>query len=244
MAQLYGYSIPVGIYKYGNVKFTPVVWLLRERHRKRLLKYLHKVRSEIESEYGSKPDVIAHSFGTWLLAQALVSDDSKNPIRVGRVILTGSIIRPDFGWAKLVNEGRVQQVLCHCAGKDIPVRLAHWFIRGTGPSGVRGFNQPDSVQHILSPTFGHSDCFTEAHLARVLKDNWAPFLTNSIKTSFVSNAPSAGAPCWIPSRWRFLTMTSLYTILLGLAGLTALLAVSTVIGVPTALGRLLALLHT
>src|SRR5437870_7021689 len=104
---------------------SPLIYFRQEMHRDRLLAYLRKLRNEMKAEgYGERPDVIAHSFGTWLLAHAILADKAADPIRVGRVVLTGSIVRPDFNWRSLLDDGRVEAVLCHYGGGDIPVRLA------------------------------------------------------------------------------------------------------------------------
>lgn len=240
LAQLYGYAIPVGIYKYGNVKVAPFLAPLRRRHRKELLEYFRKVRAEMKaSGHGGRPDVIAHSFGTWLLAKMLVSDDSKDPIVLGRVILTGSIIRPDFDWAQLLEAGRVEAVLCHQAGRDFPARLAHWFIRGTGPSSVRGFNDRQRVQHFLSPDFVHSDYFTESHMAAVLMDQWAPFLTQPGNSMNLPAEPTGSLPFtqWTPSLWRLITLTLPYVALLAILAFLALVATAACLGLPVVLSH-------
>lgn len=183
LAQLYGYAIPVGLYKYGNIKVSPFVVYRQNRHRDQLLAYLRRLRDEMMiNKYGERPDAIAHSFGTWLLAQAMLADKTADPIKLGRVILTGSIIRPDFEWSTLLQNGRVEAVMCHCGGRDVPVRIAHFFIPNSGPSGIYEFNDQDHVVHKFEKTFGHSDYFTKENLARVLRERWAPFLTSPLET--------------------------------------------------------------
>jgi hypothetical protein len=241
LAKTYGYSIPVGLYKYGNVKLAPFLSLLRRRHRRKLLAYFKKVRMEmVASGYGDRPDVIAHSFGTWLLSQVLISDQSDDPIRVARVILTGSIVRPDFDWADLVRSDRVEAVLCHQAENDVPARFAHWFIRGTGPSSVRGFNDREGVQHVVSPGFGHSDYFSEAHMGAVLTDHWAPFLTRMTEPVHESGQQNRPVP-WRSSRLRLLTFALLYLVLLVLVGLAAFLLTSVIFGFSPAIARVISL---
>jgi serine/threonine-protein kinase len=58
----------------------------------------------------ARPDIIAHSFGTWLVGHAL---ESNPDIQVGRVVLTGSILRPDFNWKEHMPSGQVEAVLNH-----------------------------------------------------------------------------------------------------------------------------------
>lgn len=231
LAQAFRYSIPVGIYKYGNVKFAPFLTLLRSRHRKRFSTYFRKVRREMMAAgFGATPDIIAHSFGTWLLSQVLISDHSDDPIRVGRVILTGSIVRPDFDWSELIRQGRVEAVLCHIAGNDFPARLAHWGIRGTGPSSVRGFNDRAGVHYVTSRTFGHSSYFVESNMNSVVNDQWTPFLTTT------APAPSAvlsrlDSRPWTPSPLRFVTLCILYLAVSALVALAILTCICVALGV-------------
>jgi hypothetical protein len=223
LAQAFRYSIPVGLYKYGNVKFAPFLVLLRMRHRRRFVAYFKKVRKEmIAAGFGAVPDVIAHSFGTWLLSRVLASDDSEDPIRVGRVILTGSIVRPDFDWRDLIRRGRLEAVLCHVASRDLPARLAHWGIRGTGPSSVRGFNDRTCVQHAVSSAFGHSDYFTEANMEQVIQEVWVPFLTRTV--GVVEGQRSAAGVPWAPSMMRYLTLGVTYFAVVAV-GMLILLAI-------------------
>jgi hypothetical protein len=245
-AQMYGYSIPVGIYKYGNVKLSPLVLFRQRTHRDRLLAYLHKMRDEMSERYGERPDVIAHSFGTWLLSAALMSDSSSKPLQLGRVILTGSIVRPDFNWKALLDAGRIEAVLCHCGAKDVPVRIAQYFIPGSGPSGRRGFNDQSSVQHVNAPTFGHSDCFTSEHLESVMRATWSPFLRRSAKgfgalSSAVEGLPSGN---WRPSAFRFLTHTIKYALLACLAAFVVLSLASVPVGLPALIRSLPSLIGT
>ncbi|MCZ7616635.1 MAG: hypothetical protein M5T52_24490 [Ignavibacteriaceae bacterium] len=61
----------------------------------------------IDRETQHRPDVVAHSFGTLLISELL----KKYPeLKLGRVILTGSIISPDFNWELIFQRGQVEAV--------------------------------------------------------------------------------------------------------------------------------------
>jgi pimeloyl-ACP methyl ester carboxylesterase len=210
LAKLYGYSIPVAIYKYGNIKISPFLPGRRRFFTRRLIGNLKRYGSEMrDGRYGERPDVIAHSFGTWLLFKALLQDKD---LKVGRVILTGSIIPPDYNWKGLIDSGRVGAVLCHRAGKDLVVRMAQFGIAGSGPSGYRGFNRGaeavTKVMHKFEPEFGHSDFFLPANLPKVMESVWTPFLTTpDPHLPGHADPPSDEArSSWSPSRWRYLTL--------------------------------------
>lgn len=92
VATTYGRSVPVFVYKYGLAR--PGVFLKwRQRAlRDRLASKLRQLMDGLKDrQLGSRPDVLAHSFGTWLIGQALLEHED---LRVGRVILMGSILHP------------------------------------------------------------------------------------------------------------------------------------------------------
>ena len=96
----------------------------------------------------------------------------------GRVIAAGSVIRPDFDWGRLIEAGRVEAVLCHCAGKDLAVPVAQFFIPGCGPGGRHGFMDP-AVSNVMSEGFGHSTVLAPTNLSTNLATVglWDRFLT-------------------------------------------------------------------
>jgi hypothetical protein len=155
----YGHSVPVAIYKYGIVRPGAI---LRFRQRALMRGLQKKIRRLSEegtlSGFGGKPDVIAHSFGTWLLGHALMDDPG---LRVGRVVLTGCILRPDFDWKGLMDRSQVEAVLCHAADKDFWAGIAHYIIPDSGPSGRRGFNDRDRINHAILTGGRHSDFFLD-----------------------------------------------------------------------------------
>lgn len=181
LAQIYGYSLPVAVFKYGRILISPLLLLGQERYAQRLADRLRRISQEMkDGGFGDRPDVVAHSFGTWLFARAL---DLAPELCFGRVVLTGSIVPPDFDWGRFLggDSPRVEAILCHYGGRDSVVPLAQFFIPGSGPSGRRGFNGAGEPGHRLrqwfAPTFGHSSYFADANLRSVMTTVWGPFLT-------------------------------------------------------------------
>jgi len=130
-------------------------------------------RSEYErliTDTDNPPSIIAHSFGTYIIAGAL---EKYSEIRFDRIIFCGSIVRRDFNWNSLIEKGRVGALLNEYGGKDLWVRLAAWVISDGGASGAVGFNcaAPDIYQR-FRPKFRHSDFFYRLNYT----NNWTPFL--------------------------------------------------------------------
>jgi hypothetical protein len=151
---VYGYSIPTFIFKYGRILLSPFLDWRQEKYvdefANRLLAKASEVHSLMEN---APPDILAHSFGTWIVARALEKHEA---LRYGRVILTGSIVRPDFDWGRYVAAERVESVLCHRASRDIWVRVAPFSVPRSGPSGIVGFGgQHPAVHEILSQQYHH-----------------------------------------------------------------------------------------
>ncbi len=215
VSRTYGYSVPVAIYKYGTVRPGAVIKFRQRALARQLDGRIRRLSGETEeSGFGGRPDVIAHSLGTWMLGHAL--RDNAN-LRVGRVILTGSILRPDFNWTELIGRGQVESVLCHVATYDFWAGIAHYVIPDSGPSGRRGFNDRANVSHVTHPDRGHSDFFKEGEMPALFKGVWQPFLTQpgGLPAATTNALPP---PNWKQVCWPF-RATLLRLFLLGLFGL-------------------------
>jgi hypothetical protein len=171
----YGYSVPVAIYKYGVVRPGAILRFRQRQLTRGLLQKIKRLSGESSgSGFGGVPDVIAHSFGTWLIGHALKSDRT---LRVGRMILVGCILRPDFDWRPLLERGQVDAVLCHYSTGDGWAGVAHYIIPDSGPSGRRGFNDRDAVAHFETKNLPHSGYFDQSKMDEFYKSVWKPFLT-------------------------------------------------------------------
>ena len=138
--------------------------------RRAKIEWFKKEYEKIIQETGIKPSLIAHSFGTYIVANAI----RKYPeIRFERIIFCGSIVRRDFDWAAVVKIGQVEAVLNQCGGEDFWVKVADWFVGGAGRSGVEGFstNCSQVIQQIRT-AFSHSNYFYRLNYV----ENWIPFL--------------------------------------------------------------------
>ncbi|WP_447753339.1 hypothetical protein [Sphingopyxis fribergensis] len=172
------YSAPVLIYKYGLIRASV---LLRWRHRALARQLGNRIRDAAaqarRNQIAEAPDVLIHSFGSQLFRLVLEMDEFAD-LTFGRVIAAGSVIRPDFDWTAQIAAGRIQSLLNHCAGKDLAVPLAQYFIPGCGPGGRHGFVDR-SVTNISNPDFSHSSALRPEALAANLGrgGSWDRFLT-------------------------------------------------------------------
>ena len=199
LATTWGQSVPVAVYKYGFVIAGVIMAWRRHRLRENLRTKLAALRDEAKLRgFRGKPDVIAHSFGTWLLGHLLEKELTckGEPLRFGRVILTGCILRPDFDWRRIKEAALVEEVLNHYGTKDSVVPLAQATIYDSGPSGRRGFDGREVI-NVEAKGCGHSDLFSitqfanksgffqqnatgvdrVTHLEYAYTQYWKPFLT-------------------------------------------------------------------
>ena len=234
MSTSYPRSVPVAIYKYGLVRPSAVWRPSLRRLREDVVAKVKGLSGDTEKGgFVGKPDVIAHSLGTWLIGHALQAHPS---MKVGRVILTGSILRPDFDWDSLIAKGQVEAVLNHYGAEDFWAGIAHFLIPDSGPSGKRGFNSAINVTQICERDFGHSDFFQPQNLGRMFENVWRPFLSDQLDLELAASVEPAD---WHPAFW-ILRATVVPVLLLTLYWIIiVMLAVSCLAGFYGGLSRLL-----
>jgi hypothetical protein len=222
----WGRSVPVAVYKYGIVVAGVLMAWRRRKLQRNLRDKLAALRKEARAQgYTGNPDLIAHSFGTWLVGHLIEDELTRKPeeqLKFGRVILTGCILRPDFDWKRIRDAALVEDVLNHYGTKDAIVPLAHAAIWDSGPSGRRGFDG-DQVLNVRAAGYGHSDLFaidkwvvngtafqvstgatgSANHLEHSYRRYWRPFLT--LPRQEVAGLPDRVNPQtpWRPLPWPF-----------------------------------------
>ena len=216
----YGRMVPVAIYKYGVIR-PGVLFGWRQKQLMRQLQAKMRIfaAEATAAKLEGRPDVIAHSFGTWLVANALLDDEE---LKIGRLILLGAVVPPNFPWNTLVESGQVIHILNHGATHDGWVPLAHWSIPHSGPGGTRGF--PPPVTNIDAVGFGHSDYFTpDSRMQEIFEQVWRPFLSWNTPQF---NHPVVPPKAWQPAWWLLRKSTWLLAILafIALVGIAAPIA--------------------
>lgn len=142
----------------------------------------------IEFNNARYPSIVAHSFGTYILGNALLKYEN---IRFNKVILCGSILPVDFPWDKLLQRGQVQAVRNEYGTRDIWAKLVNNGVAGSGPSGHTGFSCEHS-RLIQEPFhFDHSEYFEKGHI----RANWLSFLQSPMPFNKVAKAPIS-SPDW------------------------------------------------
>jgi pimeloyl-ACP methyl ester carboxylesterase len=121
-------------------------------------------------DYRTRPSIIAHSFGTYIVGYAM----QKYPdIRFDKVILCGSILPVNFDWSNLFHRDQVNSVRNEYGRQDYWTSIVGNFIPDTGASGTEGFQSLSTVVSQESfEYFNHGDYFNRQHI----ENHWLPVL--------------------------------------------------------------------
>jgi len=88
---------------------------------------------------GCDLSVVAHSFGTYIIARLLKQDRF---LRLSRVVFCGSIVRRRYPWVDVAHKIAASKVLNDCGTQDIWPPIARAVTYGYGPTGTFGFGDP------------------------------------------------------------------------------------------------------
>jgi pimeloyl-ACP methyl ester carboxylesterase len=148
----------------------------------------------------AKLSVIAHSFGTYIIAEILKRGFD---LRIHRLIFCGSIVPQNFPWEQYQGRFDDEKVINECGKGDLLPVLAQSLSWGYGASGTFGFG---SV--LVKDRFhagGHSQYFDR----EFVEESWEPFIRRGEYegTKFEVQMPTT--PWWVsvlgivPLRWTF-----------------------------------------
>ena len=222
--RIYTPAVPVAIHRYGLIKTGA---LFRGRQRIAIDRLAERIRLHegcTADQAHARPHIVAHSFGAWLTGNVLL----RNPdIRIGRVILIGSVLRPDFDWNKLIKEGRVEAVLNHYGSHDYWSWVSEYFIPESGPSGFRGFAECANVFNRVRRRFRHTTFFEEKNISHIQQSLWSPFLTLPVDQLRRLTGPDVSST-WRPVPWVLSANLFRLLLLMSLGTATIALVLTTI----------------
>jgi hypothetical protein len=165
--------MPLDYAKYPS-SIIDVAMFLMGRTREHLMQQFRDSYGEITTDAEMSPYkdhvvVIAHSFGTKVVADSLVR--YSNLMNFERFIFCGSIVDADFDWNDHLTAGRIQGVLNEYGSNDVWTR-AYRSIRRTNIAGVEGFTHPPQGIVNRQRKVTHSDWFNRLQFSKV----WVPYL--------------------------------------------------------------------
>jgi hypothetical protein len=174
-------SIEYHAYTYGYFSVVaflipPIRWLVVRNFRKSLLQLCHR-------EVDARVDLVAHSFGTHIIAWAIFKLPSYLRPRIHTIILAGSVLKPAFPWADLINAKDVYRVINDCGLSDTVLLLNQLTVLFTGMAGrvgIAGLTNNRLVNRFFRG--GHSLYFVDAsgrQSDEFMQRYWEPLLCNA-----------------------------------------------------------------
>lgn len=152
--------------------FFRAISLINPWAREKKVRWFLEQYTQIRATAKGPVSVIAHSFGSYIVAEAM----RKFPqITFDRIILCGSIVPVNYDWDVVItNRGQAKEVLNQYGKQDIWVRVAEWAVASAGPSGYKGFKKRagGAVFEQEFTDYSHSEYFFDGNF----RDNWVPFL--------------------------------------------------------------------
>jgi hypothetical protein len=126
-------------------------------------------RREMEQEReGSRPSVVAHSFGTYIVGWAM---QKYREIRFDKILFCGGILPCDFDWGRLLGRNQVWLIRNEFGSRDYWAGITHRFVQGLGNSGAKGFDFHSPALQDEQFVYKHGDYPRNINLER-----WASFL--------------------------------------------------------------------
>src|ERR1700722_166366 len=156
-------------------------------------KIINKIWDQIEHARKRHPDamfsIIAHSFGTYVVAEIL---RGKFTMQAKRVIFCGSVVRYDFPFEQIDSRFK-GQIINEIGTADPWPALAESVTTGYGSAGTYGFRRP-GVRDRWHNDARHGDFLT----AEFCKKFWIPYLLTEDADDIVEGdtAPKS-PPCWV-----------------------------------------------
>jgi uncharacterized membrane protein len=164
------------------------------------VRYTHFIKRQIgaASAY-SRPSIVAHSLGTYLVGSVL----RKFPdIHLANVLLVSSVLPRTFPWRILLEQRPtcVLKVRNEFGTADSVTKLVgklQWLLRDLGPSGAFGFDGDDTVIHTCDSPL--ADC--ALCQAKPVKVHNVPLEDYGHSTEFLGDGHARYL--WLPFLWGF-----------------------------------------
>lgn len=160
-------------YQYGP---SDVVRFFLPFFRRRAIRALQEFFRDLRHERGpdSPINIVCHSFGTVLVAEALRRLPAAERPRVRLLITAGSVLRSDFNWGAMVRERSMGMVVNDCGLRDLWPGVATVLLPGLGGAGRVGFHGTLGLANRFFPDTGHGGFFREERM----RARWLPLLAS------------------------------------------------------------------
>ena len=104
----------------------------------------------------SNINIVAHSFGTYLVLKALELLRLDNMTRIDNIILLGSVMPRNYNFGLIEKKFMPKKIINECGTKDLPLLASKAFCFGLGNAGRAGFNSGSEMLINRYYEAGHS----------------------------------------------------------------------------------------
>ena len=152
-----------------------------------------KMKSVYDNPNIERVSIIAHSFGTWIVAHIMAT----HPVKFHRVILCGSVLDTCYDWNRVHQKIEAPifknfpnvKIVNDCGTEDLWPVFAKFATWGYGVAGRWGF-QHALVKDRFHDTFKHSDFFKPGFATQ----HWIPVLSGTLTKGGDRNIDT---PAWV-----------------------------------------------
>lgn len=172
-------DVVVHEHNYGVRSFAV---LLPGRRAKKVRQFREELLHVLSLEKWDRVDIVAHSFGTYIVGEALRGIARETTLadrpKVHTVLLAASVLPPEYPWRELTGDV-VDRIVNDCSAYDKALLLTMFPLPGLGLGGRIGFE--GFTGHSLFNrrfAFGHSGFFVEAQAdtQSFMEEWWLPLL--------------------------------------------------------------------
>ena len=189
-------------YKYGY--FTILGLLVPFLRKLALVRFRRDLKALLQNVKPIRIDIVAHSFGAYLVADALRQAEADSGVHVHTLILAAGVIPPDHGLGTL----RASRVINDCGLRD-RILLLTLFAFGLGMGGRLGLHGFENIEN--NPLvnryfrFGHSGYFEPSEWGGAdafMERWWVPLLLKDSQVERNDQRPAK--PSYLDRFWRSL----------------------------------------
>jgi hypothetical protein len=165
-------------YKPFKYHYFSFIKLLTKSKGNALELFKSNLRDLFQEHPHSEVYIFAHSFGTYLVYNALSEMEQSECPNIRCLVFAGSVLKSDAKIGDTVNKLNIDKVVNDCGSNDLPLLLSECFLKGMGMAGLigfYGFNSDRFIQRKFSG--GHSFFEKSPHFYETY---WLPILNDEI----------------------------------------------------------------
>lgn len=138
---------------------------------------------------------VAHSFGTHLTMHGLKGLRKGETPRIDLIILSGSVLRPNFNWPRFMEKVPVRQVVNDCGINDSVLILSQFVVLLTGMAGrvgFYGFTGGNVLNRFFVGGHGHYFASNRHDANHFMRTQWLTSIVDDARPEPVDQRPPFG----------------------------------------------------